>query len=309
MKRRRFIASSALASAGAAALGTASATDKRKPTFVFVHGAWHGAWCWSDVVTRLASRGYSAVALDLPGHGLAARFPSSYVKRDMAALATELSPLAALSTNDYLDSVVKVLKELVAAGSGPVNLVGHSLGGATLTAVAEAEPKLIRRLVYVSAFVPVTQPAPINYTTMPNFAASELGQLLVADPVKVGALRIDFRTTAPEKALANKNAFCADLDEGRYSAVLPMLSPDEPIGAFITPVNPTVARWGSVPRTYIRCRKDRAIPIFGQDQMIAEADQFSPSNKFVQESLDTGHSPFFSAPEALTDLLVKSTRG
>ena len=310
MQRRTFItrATSALAGASALTLGTATAAENHKPTFVLIHGAWHGAWCWSEVVRRLGAKGFSAVALDLPGHGLAARFPSSYTSQDLAAMSTEISPLAALSTNDYRDAVIKVLKGLVEAGTGPIILVGHSLGGATITAVAEAEPQLVRRLVYVSAFAPVKLPAPLNYTTLPSFATSKLSQLLAADPAKVASLRINFNTTDPKRIAANKDTFCADISDAEYSAVSNLLTPDEPIQGFVTPINPTAARWGRVPRTYIRCSQDHAIPLASQDQMIAEADQFTTSNKFVQETLDTSHSPFLSAPDALVNLLDKAAQ-
>ena len=310
MQRRTFIthASSAVAGVGVTTWGCARAGENRRPTFVFVHGAWHGAWCWAEVVRRLGAKGFAAIALDMPGHGLTARFPAAYASQDPAALATEVSPLAALSTTQYRDSVIEVVKGLVAAGSGPVILVGHSLGGATLTTVAEAEPRLIRRLVYVSAFAPVKRPAPVDYTSLPSFSASQLGQLLAGDPRVVACMRINFSTADTQRAAAIKNAFYADLSDAQFSAVAKLLTPDEPIGAFATPINPTVGKWGRVPRTFIRCTLDRAIPIDGQDQMIAEADQFTAVNKFVQETLETSHSPFLSAPEALVSRLVKAAR-
>ena len=57
-------------------------------------------------------------------------------------------------------------------------------------------------------------------------------------------------------------------------------------------------------KAFIRCTLDNAIPITGQDVMIAEADAFTPNNKFVQKTLATSHSPFVSSPQALTDTLV-----
>ena len=38
-------------------------------TFLLVHGAWHGAWCWEKVVVALEAAGHRAIAIDLPGHG------------------------------------------------------------------------------------------------------------------------------------------------------------------------------------------------------------------------------------------------
>jgi pimeloyl-ACP methyl ester carboxylesterase len=38
-------------------------------TFVLIHGAWLGGWCWYRVIPRLEQRGHTVVALDLPSHG------------------------------------------------------------------------------------------------------------------------------------------------------------------------------------------------------------------------------------------------
>jgi hypothetical protein len=35
-------------------------------TFVFVHGAWHGAWCWSRLLPEMQARGHRSVTMDLP---------------------------------------------------------------------------------------------------------------------------------------------------------------------------------------------------------------------------------------------------
>jgi pimeloyl-ACP methyl ester carboxylesterase len=293
--------------AGGSAKASASAGAGAKPTFVFVHGAWHGAWCWAHVVRLLGAQGYAAIALDLPGHGLTARLPNAYGSQDLAALATEVSPLAALTTLDYRDLVLSVVRGLCKGGSGPVVLVGHSLGGATLTAVAEAEPTLIRRLVYLTAFAPVLRPTPLEYIQLPSMATAEVPPLFAGDPNVIACARINFNAADPAKAAANKSAFYGDVSDAVYAPVVRLLTPDEPIGALVTPVIPTVGQWGSVPRTYIRCTQDRAIPIAGQDQMIAEADQFTPHNRFVQETLATSHSPFLSAPDDVVSLLVKAT--
>ena len=124
MKRRNFMShlSAGVAGAGLAACGGGNAGGTgTKPTFVLVHGAWHGGWCWSEVVRLLTEQGYPAIALDLPGHGITARFPVSYIAQpqNTGALSTEVSPLATLTLNDYRDHVLKVIRGLVKDGSGP----------------------------------------------------------------------------------------------------------------------------------------------------------------------------------------------
>lgn len=312
MQRRNFMGQFSAGVAGAALAacggGQADEATTRKPTFVFVHGAWHGGWCWSETVRLLALQGFPSVALDLPGHAAQARFPAAYLARpqDTAALATEVSPLAALTLNDFRDHTLAVIRGLVAAGSGPVILVGHSLGGATLSAVAEAEPTLIRRLVYLTAFVPVALPTVLGYLTRDDFVASEVPPLFVADPAVVGASRLNVDATDATYRAGLRSAFYHDASDTAFAAVANLLTPDEPLQAFTTPVNATAARWGKVPRTFIRCTADHAIPIAVQDRMIAEADAFTPGNAFVQKTLGTSHSPFITAPTDVVAALVAS---
>lgn len=277
-----------------------------KPTFVFVHGAWHGGWCWSEVVRLLAEQGYGSVAVDLPGHGITARFPATYTQKpqDAAALATEVSPLAALTLNDYRDHTLKVIRGLIGAGSGPVILVGHSLGGATISAVAEADPTVLRSMVFVTAGVPVAFPSALELLRQPDAAASELPSLLVADPAAVGALRVNPDSADMAYAAKVKSCFYHDVSDAAFTAIANLLTPDEPAAVFAAPVTLTAGRWGSVPRAFIRCTADRALPITAQDDWIAQADALTPGNRFVQKSLPTSHSPFFSAPADLVTALV-----
>ncbi|MDE3222999.1 MAG: alpha/beta hydrolase [Acidobacteriota bacterium] len=99
-----------------------------KPTYLLVHGAWGGAWCWELFGTELDARGARWRALDLPSSSPGAP-PETYLiddARDVAAQANEL---------------------------GPVILVGHSYGGSVIT---EAAPYVedLRGLIYVAALLP-----------------------------------------------------------------------------------------------------------------------------------------------------------
>lgn len=77
---------------------------------LFVHGAWHGAWCWDEhFLNFFADKGYRALALSLRGHG---RSPTA-------------RPLRGCSCADYVDDVRSVVEGL---RTSPV-LIGHSMGG------------------------------------------------------------------------------------------------------------------------------------------------------------------------------------
>ena len=86
-----------------------SCTDAHPVPLLFVHGGWHGAWCWENFLDYFADTGYRAVAVSLRGHG-ASPTPK---------------PLHKVSIADYIDDVRSVADAL---GGAPV-LIGHSLGG------------------------------------------------------------------------------------------------------------------------------------------------------------------------------------
>ncbi|MEE3248306.1 MAG: alpha/beta fold hydrolase, partial [Chloroflexota bacterium] len=81
-------------------------------TFVLVHGASHGSWCWDKVVPLLVAQGHEAIAVDLPGN--------TYGELDI--------PAGQVTLKSYTDHVCEVLDEL----DEPAILVGHSLGGLTI---------------------------------------------------------------------------------------------------------------------------------------------------------------------------------
>lgn len=272
-----------------------------KPAFLFIHGAWHGAATWRRVIPLLQESGYRALALDLPGAGAHAKSPAAYYERplDREAFATQLSPNAGVSQAERTRAVVSLIEEI----GEPVILVGHSLGGLTISAVAEEVPDLVRALVYLAAFlVPPGMPAiaMIQHETM---ASSIVPSLFQGDPAVIGALRLDPRTDDPLYRAQVKAAFYGDVSEADFDQALASLHSDEPAGVGMQPSSITAARFGRVPRHYIRCLEDRAIPITGQDFMIAAVDGVIGGETY-QHTMTTSHSPFYSKPEALVDILT-----
>ncbi len=109
--------------------------------------AW--SWTYERIIPLLAELGHAAVARDLPAHGLNARIPLSYLRRplDSTAFATEKSPVAGTTLDDYVDSIIQTIEEVRSLGHDKVVLVGHSMGGLPITAVAERVPQYISHLV------------------------------------------------------------------------------------------------------------------------------------------------------------------
>jgi pimeloyl-ACP methyl ester carboxylesterase len=101
-------------------------------TFVLVHGSWQGAWSWDGVRDQLRARGHRVITPALPGRG--------GVSEDRSWIGHD-------------DNVAAVLAALDADGAGPVVLAGHSLGGVTISQVADQRPDRVARLIYCAAFV------------------------------------------------------------------------------------------------------------------------------------------------------------
>ncbi|MBC7940581.1 MAG: alpha/beta fold hydrolase [Chitinophagaceae bacterium] len=311
MQRRTVLSTAAGALAAAISAPVLAATPARKrskATVVFIHGAWHGGWCWVPVTERLAAAGFASVAVDLPGHAVGSAFPAGYFDQpqDVAKLTTAASPLAALNADSYRSHVMAIVEGLVASGSGPVVLVGHSLGGVTLNTVGEAAPQLVRRLVYLTALNPVAKPAAGAYFTDPSMSTSKALPLFIGDPTKTGAIRFNHRSTDPAFRAAAKAAFYADVTDEQFTAVANLLTPDEPAAVFGGQAMVSASRWGRIARTYIRCTEDQAIPIAAQDQFIAEADALVPRNRYTVRTLRASHSPFLSRPAELARLIEEA---
>ncbi|MFF5721493.1 alpha/beta hydrolase [Streptomyces buecherae] len=272
---------------------------------VLVHGFWHGSWCWSPVVERLAARGVPSVAVDLEGHGLRGPAPRARWARpfDAASFATEPSPVAAVTAS----SAAAVLAEQIrtVGGGHPVLVVAHSMGGVVATAVAELVPELVAGLVYVSAFAPVSGAPAGYYNTCPENTGEMVSRHLAADPMVVGAARIDFGD--PERRDQIKETFYNDVDDRTADATIALLSTDGPAGIPLEPLTVTQERYGSVPHAYVVCGRDNVIPATLQYRFVKEIDTVSATPTEVTE-LDCSHSPFLSQPDALAAAIVAAGR-
>ncbi|KCZ92464.1 alpha/beta fold hydrolase [Hyphomonas johnsonii] len=234
-------------------------------TFILVHGAWHGGWCWERVTPLLEAAGHTVIAPDLPGMG------------------QDTTPLASVS----LELWARFVADLAARQPEPVILVGHSRGGIVISQAGEYAPASIRGLVYLTAFLvqdgqsllATMQRTPRDPALPPEFEPSEDGTTLSLVPG--AAARTFYNTTEPA-----------------WQARAAALVGPEPAVAFTTPVAISGARYGSVRRAYVECLQDRAIPIKAQRMMQADL----PCERVV--TLDCDHSPFYAAPDALAEGLV-----
>lgn len=102
-------------------------------TFVLIHGAWHGGWCWARVAPLLRAAGHAVYAPTLTGLG-----ERSHLLTPAVNLDTHARDVANVLEFEDLEATV---------------LVGHSYGGLVVSAAAELVPERIARLVYLDAFV------------------------------------------------------------------------------------------------------------------------------------------------------------
>lgn len=103
-------------------------------TFVLVHGAWHGSWCWKRVRKILQDAGHEVFTPTLTGVSDRSHMSSPEINLD-----THITDIVNLIRWEELSNIV---------------LCGHSYGGAVVTGVADQVPDKIGSLVYLDAFVP-----------------------------------------------------------------------------------------------------------------------------------------------------------
>ncbi|MDX3319738.1 alpha/beta fold hydrolase [Streptomyces sp. ME03-5684b] len=268
---------------------------------VLVHGSWHGSWCWSPVVEQLAARGVPSVAVDLEGHGLRNPAPRTYGARpfDRTAFEAEPSPVAQVTASSAAADLMDRIRMI--GGGRPCLLVAHSLGGVVVTAVSELDPELVGGLVYVAAYAPVSGTPARDYNSRSEMSGSHVPPLVVGDPARAGALRVDPRD--PDRRAEIKEAFYNDLDDRTADAAIGLLSPDAPVRILSETLTVTEHRYGSIPHAYVVCTLDNAIPPAMQRHFIKEIDAVSVAPTTVTE-LEASHSPFLSQPGALAEAIA-----
>ena len=278
--------------------------SKYKAAFVLVHGGWHNQSAWDKVRPILEAQGCAVLTLDLPGAGGNTIAPKSLGVRpfDLAAFAAEPSPVAGVTQEERTQAVIKAVKK-AASLSDNVILVGHSAGGMTISAVAEQVPELLVAVVYLAGFM---VPSGMSLLAMlPHEAMSSALSpgLFVGDPVAIGATRINPGPSDDTYKALLRASFYADVAEADFARAATQLHCDEPNGGALAPSEITPGRFGTVPRHYIRTTQDRAVPLAGQDHMIAAVDG-TIGGTTITHTLESSHSPFLSQPTALSKILL-----
>jgi pimeloyl-ACP methyl ester carboxylesterase len=218
-------------------------------------------------------------------------------------VATEVSPVAGIDLDIAADLLISQIKQV--GGGQPVTVVVHSAGGAVLTRAAELAPDLVARVVYLTACMPASGVAGGSYLQTPEASGELVFSALRGDPAEIGALRLDVVSGDPAYRQHLRDAFYGDVDPATADAAIGLLTPDGPPLIQLDTTTLTKDGWGSVPRTYVVCTQDRAIPEPLQRRFIAEADAAFPDNPTSVVTLDASHSPFLSMPDRVADIVAQ----
>jgi pimeloyl-ACP methyl ester carboxylesterase len=207
---------------------------------VLVHGAFAGAWAWEPALAGLREAGHEPVPIDLPGAG------------------EDTTPVEDVTLDAYTARICETL------GDGePAVLAGQSMGGMAITQAAARCPAQVLGLVYVAAFCPAAGQSLGDLVAYPEAADDQVqANLIVEGDPPVGRLT----------------------PEGHRIAMLGCCTPEQlawaterlggqPVAPFGQPVSvPEENReaFTALPRAYILCSRDQAIPPAMQRRMVEE---------------------------------------
>jgi pimeloyl-ACP methyl ester carboxylesterase len=201
-------------------------------TFVLVHGAWHGGWCWRRVADRLRSGGHVVFTPTLTGLG-----ERSHLMRAGIDLKTHITDVVNLMKWEKLTDVV---------------LCGHSYGGMIISGVAEQMAPAIRSIVFLDTFVPRN-----------GEAVQDLTSAAVQETARAAIQRGEFGMPPRSAEAFGVNA--AD------RAWVDSLCVPQPIATFTDKIVLTGARDRIARKSYIRA-KSYVNPGFDRALAAAEAD-------------------------------------
>lgn len=243
---------------------------------VLVHGGGHGAWCWEPTLPYLDG---TTLAVDLP--------PKSV--RGGPDRFADLPELRTLTIADFAASAVA---DIDAAGYERFVLVGHSMGGLTISEIARKFPERVTHVVYVSCIVP-----PEGATTIEALPA-DLREMTreAAEAARSGGANL---VGGLDEATL-RHMFTNDMDEEQARFVIDRCG-TEAVGPFLDPVTRREIP-ASLPKTYLRLLRDQSLSPDTQDAMIANLRD-SPGGDVDVVELDTGHDVMVSAPELLAAVL------
>ncbi|KAK8054235.1 hypothetical protein PG996_013536 [Apiospora saccharicola] len=243
-----------------------------KPIILMVHGAWHLPFMYDSLKEELEMLGYEFLCPKLKTVGA-----------DSHGMTWE----------EDKEVIVDLVKPLFDQGR-EIIIVGHSYGGIPGCAAtqgngvheraAAGKKGGFRHIVYLAGFAIPQRGMSLRQTFGGEYAPWH-------DTVPVSKKHL---TTVNEKA---KDALFNDLPEPERGAWLAKLVPqsqdsfEHPLGFVVADIN--------IPKTYVVCERDQAIPVALQEKLVETVPGFR------SERIRAGHSPFLSKPRECAELITK----
>ena len=225
-------------------------TAAPKPTIVLVHGAFADAMSWARVIPILQRHGYHVVAVE--------------------------NPLTSFDVD------VATTRRVIEAQKGTVVAVGHSYGGAVITAAAAASAN-VSALVFVAALAPDSGE---KVSAFLEKYPAPLGKALVPDAA--GFLSID---RAKLRAV-----FAADLPVAETEV---MAATQKPINGASFQASSSAVAWKRIPSWFLVAKQDRAIN--------PELERFYATRMHATTvEINSSHVPFLSHPAAVARLIEQA---
>lgn len=240
---------------------------KSTNTIVIVHGAWSSAKDWHHVAGYLTSEGNNLITVNLPGHG------------------SDETPISEISLQLYVYEVLKAI-----GNETEVTLIGHSFGGIVISEVAELIAPQIKKLIYISAFVPKNGESLLSLAQTDS--QSLVGKNLIVDESAGVASIVKDAIT---------EVFLADAPKAVAEYVTNTMRP-EPLVPLATPVNLTDANFGTLAKVYIHSENDLTIGYSLQQKMVKEA---GISRTYT---LPSSHTPFIVFPQVLSAIITLESK-
>jgi pimeloyl-ACP methyl ester carboxylesterase len=212
LTRRTLLAGTAVT---ASALAAPAVAQNEPRSFVLVHGAWHGGWCWRRVADRLERNGHKVYAPSLTGLG-----DRAHLIGTRPTVTTHIDDIANIIRFEDLQRVV---------------LVGHSYGGIVISGVVERVQPQIASMVFLDAFVPQN-----------GQSIMSLSRQGLRDNVKAAIKRGELGIPPASAAYFNVNE--------KDRAFVDRKCTPQPIGTYGDPVTLSGAREKIAKKTYIRAR-------------------------------------------------------
>jgi pimeloyl-ACP methyl ester carboxylesterase len=232
-----------------------------------IHGSWHCGWAWQGVMRHLAAKGHVTHAPTLPGHG----------------------PGAGRQGIRHQDCVTAVLAYITERSLKDIILVGHSFGGTVVQKLAEELAERVTRMVFLDALI--VEDGQCVFDVLPREYAALFNDLARASS--------DNSMMIPWEIW--RDNFIQDAAEPLARSLWEQLSP-EPNQVNLDCLNLKRFYSLSIPRSFIHCRDDRALPPgYFHPRMSSRLGGF----KLLE--MDGGHEVMFTRPDDLANRIIEAS--